>query len=78
MSVAPGASAKGIVSLYNKGFVPQKTGKVSKKSMFSGVGTLLYETAKDNEEQLAMAARLERVQEQQRVEEDTAAAVGQS
>ena len=26
---------KGIVSLYNKGFVPKKTGKVSKRSMFA-------------------------------------------
>ena len=43
MNIAKDATAKGIVSLYNKGFVPKKTGKVSKKSMFATTGTVLYE-----------------------------------
>ena len=33
--MAAGSTVKGIVSLYNKGFVPKKTGKVSKRSMFA-------------------------------------------
>ena len=35
LNVAAGSTVKGIVSLYNKGFVPKKTGKVSKRSMFA-------------------------------------------
>ena len=42
MNIAKDATAKGIVSLYNKGFVPKKTGKVSKKSKFAATGTVLY------------------------------------
>ena len=43
MSIAKDATAKGIVSLYNKGFVPKKTGKVSKSSKFAAAsGKVLY------------------------------------
>ena len=49
MNVGPGASAKGIVSLYNKGFVPKKTGKVNQKSKFCRSGKMLYETVKEKE-----------------------------
>ena len=48
MSIGTGATAKGIVSLYNKGFVPKKTGKVSKKSKFALTGKApLYGTEAD-------------------------------
>ena len=38
MNIAKDATAKGIVSLYNRGFVPKKTGKVNKKSNFAKTG----------------------------------------
>ena len=34
MAVAKGTTTKGVVSLYNKGFVPKKTGKVATRSKF--------------------------------------------
>lgn len=43
MSVGQGATATGIVSLYNKGFVPKKTGKVNKKSQFGTFNKNLYQ-----------------------------------
>ena len=61
MNIAKGATAKGIVSLYNKGFVPKKTGKVSKKSKFATTGTILYnvvesvETSTENQDSSAKA-----------------------
>ena len=62
MNIARGATAKGIVSLYNKGFVPKKTGKVSRKSKFATTGTTLYNVAEsveastDNQDSAANAA----------------------
>lgn len=47
MSVAAGATSSGIVSLYNKGFVPKKTGKVSKKSKLANASKSLYVTEKE-------------------------------
>ena len=62
MNIAKGATAKGIVSLYNHGFVPKKTGKVSRKSKFATTGTTLYnvtesvEASTDNLNDTAKAA----------------------
>lgn len=50
MHISSDATAKGIVSLYNKGFVPKKTGMVSKKSKFAssiGQAKTLYDTVAD-------------------------------
>ena len=47
MSIGRGATAKGIVSLYNKGFVPKKSGKVSKRSNFSTGKAPLYGTVRE-------------------------------
>ena len=53
LNVAAGTTVKGIVSLYNKGFVPKKTGKVSKKSMFAiGAGkSTIYDVIGDKDQE---------------------------
>ena len=43
MAVADNATAKGIVSLYNHGFVPKRTGKVSNNSKFAASKRPLYQ-----------------------------------
>lgn len=48
MNVAADATAKGIVSLYNRGFVPKKSGMVSRTSKFATRATTLYDI-KDRE-----------------------------
>ena len=42
MNVSSGATATGIVSLYNKGFVPKNTGKINNKSKFGTFNKNLY------------------------------------
>ena len=42
MAVADNATTKGIVSLYNHGFVPKRTGKVSNNSKFAASKRPLY------------------------------------
>ena len=55
MNIAKDATAKGIVSLYNKGFVPKKTGKVSKKSQFALTSkTPLYSVPEDDKYQYSV------------------------
>ena len=53
MHIASNATAMGIVSLYNKGFVPKKTGKVSRKSNFASVRQTktLYDTQEEREKE---------------------------
>ena len=48
MSVAADATTKGILSLYNKGFIPKKSGMVSRTSKFATRATTLYDI-KDRE-----------------------------
>ena len=55
MSIAAGATSAGIVSLYNKGFVPKKTGKISKKSKLANASKTLYATEKGKEDAAALA-----------------------
>lgn len=50
MQIADNATAKGIVSLYNKGFVPKKTGKVSKNSKFATTNKTLYNIESEQKE----------------------------
>ena len=56
MSVANGATSVGIVSLYNKGFVPKKTGKVNKKSKLAVTSKTLYNTEKEKQEAAEVAS----------------------
>lgn len=48
MSVAADVTTKGILSLYNKGFIPKKSGMVSRTSKFATRATTLYDI-KDRE-----------------------------
>lgn len=49
MEVEHGATTSGILSLYNKGLVPKRIGKVAMRSKFASNGRQLYEVVQDDE-----------------------------
>ena len=50
MEVEHGATTSGILSLYNKGLVPKRIGKVAMRSKFASNGRQLYEVVQDDEQ----------------------------